>query len=149
MAIIGLEVDGPAGRLASVAVQALIYIGLIRLLVVDTGALSWRAMGIRRPDGAALRELAGGAIWAAPVILITIPVAALLSALFPVTPVSPLPPAGETTGFLDQPAGGRDRRPCRGGDPVPRLRDDAPGPRTLDRGAPWFAERCSSPSPTC
>ncbi len=100
LALIGIAVDGPAGRLASVAVQALIYIGLIRLLVVDAGALSWRAMGIRRPDGRALREVAEGAIWAVPVIFITIPVAALLSALFPVTPVSPLPPAGETTGFL-------------------------------------------------
>lgn len=100
MAIIGLAVDGPAGRLASVAVQALIYIGLIRLLVVDAGALSWRAMGIRRPDGAAFREFAQGALWAAPVILITIPIAGLLSALFPVTPVSPLPPTGEMTGFL-------------------------------------------------
>ena len=100
LTLFGLAVDGPAGRLASVAVQALIYVGLIRLLVVDAGALSWGAMGIRRPDGRALREMAGGAIWAIPVILITIPVAALLSALFPVTPVSPLPPAGETTGFL-------------------------------------------------
>jgi membrane protease YdiL (CAAX protease family) len=100
LTLIGLSVDGPAGRLASVAVQALIYIGLIRLLVVDAGALSWGAMGIRRPDGRALRELVGGAVWAVPVILITIPVAGLLSALFPVTPVSPLPPAGETTGFL-------------------------------------------------
>jgi membrane protease YdiL (CAAX protease family) len=100
LALVGLAVDGPAGRLASVVVQALIYIGLIRLLVVDAGALSWRAMGIRRPDGRAFRELVGGAVWAVPVILITIPVAGLLSALFPVTPVSPLPPAGEATGFL-------------------------------------------------
>ena len=32
----------------SVLAQAVIYVGLIRLLVVDTGALSWAAMGVRR-----------------------------------------------------------------------------------------------------
>ena len=34
-----------------------------------------------------------------PVIVATIPVALLLSAIFPVQPVSPLPPAGEPVGF--------------------------------------------------
>ena len=38
---IGVPTDAPLARLASVIVQALVYIGLIRLLVVDTGALSW------------------------------------------------------------------------------------------------------------
>ena len=100
MSLIGIEVDSPFGRLVSVLLQAIVYIGLIRLLVVDTGALDWRAMGIRRPDGRALVEAASGALWALPVILATIPIAAILAALLPVTPVSPLPPAGETTGFL-------------------------------------------------
>lgn len=99
LTIIGFAVDGPVGRLASVAIQAGIYVGLIRLLVVDTGALSWAAMGVRRFDRLALRELASGAVWAAPVILITIPVAGILSQVFPVTPVSPLPPTGEAVGF--------------------------------------------------
>lgn len=99
MALAGIAVDGPLGRLASVVAQALVYVALIRLLVVDTGALTWAAMGIRRPDRSALVELVGGALWAAPVILVTIPVAAILSTIFPVTPVSPLPPAGETVGF--------------------------------------------------
>ncbi len=99
LTLIGFEVDGPAGRLASVAAQAVVYMGLIRLLVVDLGALSWSAMGIRRPDAQALADLASGALWAIPVILVTIPVAAVLGAIFPVTPVSPLPPAGETIGF--------------------------------------------------
>jgi len=100
LTIIGVAVDGPVGRLASVTVQALVYVGAIRLLVVDVGALGWRSMGIGRFDANALRELVGGAAWAAPVILLTIPIAAVLGLLLPVTPVSPLPPAGETGGFI-------------------------------------------------
>ena len=99
MTLVGIAVDGPLGRLASVIVQALVYVAIIRLLVVDTGALTWAAMGLRRPDRRALGEFLGGALWAAPVILITIPVAAILGTIFPVTPVSPLPPAGESVGF--------------------------------------------------
>lgn len=100
LTIMGVDVEGPPGRLASVAVQALIYIGLIRLLVVDAGALSWGAMGIHRPNGRTMGEVLSGAVWAIPVIIVTIPIAAILSLLFPVTPVSPLPPAGETGGFI-------------------------------------------------
>ena len=99
LTIVGLAVDGPPGRLASVALQAVIYVGLVRLLVIDTGALSWAEMGLRRFDRRALGELASGALWAGPVILLTIPVAAILSQIFPVTPVSPLPPTGEAMGF--------------------------------------------------
>src|SRR4029077_9885353 len=60
---------------------------------------SWAAMGVRRLDGTALRNIAWGAAWAWPVIAVTIPVAVLLQAIFPVTPVSPLPPTGEAVGF--------------------------------------------------
>jgi membrane protease YdiL (CAAX protease family) len=99
LTVVGVAVDGPVGRLASVALQAVVYAGLIRLLVVDTGALSWAEMGVRRFDRRALGELASGALWAGPVILATIPIAAILSRIFPVTPVSPLPPTGEPLGF--------------------------------------------------
>jgi membrane protease YdiL (CAAX protease family) len=96
---IGVQLDGPPGALLSVAVQAVVYVGLIRLLVVDTGALDWRAMGVRRLDLAAFGEMAGGALWAIPVIVLTIPVSAILLAVFPVTPESPLPPTGTAGGF--------------------------------------------------
>ena len=99
LTIIGIAVDGPVGRVASVALQAVVYIGLIRLLVVDSGVLTWAQMGVRRFDRNALAELATGALWAGPVILATWIVAAVLYLLFPVTPVSPLPPAGEAVGF--------------------------------------------------
>jgi membrane protease YdiL (CAAX protease family) len=99
LGLLGLEVDGPIGRLASVSAQAIVYVALIRLLVVDTGALTWAQMGLRRFDGAAASNLALGAALALPIIAATVPVVAILGQLFPVTPVSPLPPAGEPVGF--------------------------------------------------
>jgi membrane protease YdiL (CAAX protease family) len=100
MAVVGIAVDGPVGRFASVVAQTFVYIALIRLLVVDTGALDWAAMGSRRLDGHALTDLLGGALWALPVIVLTLPVAALLGAIFPVQPVSPLPPTGDAAGLI-------------------------------------------------
>ncbi|MFP5342042.1 MAG: CPBP family intramembrane glutamic endopeptidase [Candidatus Limnocylindria bacterium] len=100
LSLVGVAVDGPVARLASVAVQALVYAALIRLLVVDTGALGWLEMGIRRFDRRAAAEMASGAMWAAPVIVATIIVAGLLSQVVPVTPVSPLPPTGDLPGLL-------------------------------------------------
>ncbi len=102
LGLAGVPVDGPVGQLASVVAQALIYLGIVRLLVVDTAALSWAEMGIHRPDRRAVVELVEGALWAAPVIIATIPVAWILSLLFPVNPVSPLPPTGEPVGFALQ-----------------------------------------------
>jgi membrane protease YdiL (CAAX protease family) len=96
---VGIPVDGPVGRLVSVSLQALVYVGLIRLLVVDGGSLGWTDMGLRRPVAGVLAEMTRGALWAAPVILATLPVAYLISRLIPVTPVSPLPPTGESVGF--------------------------------------------------
>ncbi len=100
LGLVGIPVDGPPARLGSVTLQALIYVGLIRLLVVDGGALSWADMGVRRGGRRAVAELAAGALWAGPVILATLPVAYVISQLVPVTPVSPLPPAGELGGFM-------------------------------------------------
>jgi len=99
LGLLGIALDGPVGRLASVSAQAIVYVALIRLLVVDTGALTWAQMGLRRFDGAAVTNLALGAALALPVIAATVPVVAILGQLFPVTPVSPLPPAGEPVGF--------------------------------------------------
>jgi membrane protease YdiL (CAAX protease family) len=97
---VGIEVDGPLGRLASVLLQAVVYIGLIRLLVVDSGALSWTGMGITRPSPEAVGDLLRGAAWALPVIAATVPIAAIVSRFLPVLPESPLPPAGDTTGLV-------------------------------------------------
>lgn len=95
----GVALDGPLGAVLSVTIQAAVYLGLVRLLVVDAGALDWRAMGVVRPNLQALADAAGGALWAIPVIVLTIPISAILLAVFPVTPESPLPPTGTATGF--------------------------------------------------
>jgi len=99
LTLAGIPVLGPVGLLASVSAQALIYAGLVRLLVVDTGTLTWAEMGVLRFDRQALGQLVSGALWAGPVIGVTYVVAAVLYLLLPVTPVSPLPPAGEPVGF--------------------------------------------------
>ena len=96
---LGMPLDGPLAALVAVSVQAVVYIWLVRLLVVDTGALSWREMGVLAIDRAAIREIGGGAVWAVPIIALTVIVSEILLAIFPVTPVSPLPPTGEPLGF--------------------------------------------------
>jgi membrane protease YdiL (CAAX protease family) len=96
---LGVPLDGPVGALLSVAIQAVVYVGLVRLLVVDTGALDWREMGIKPIDRMAFVEMARGAMWAIPVIAVTAIVSQILLAIFPVQPVSPLPPTGEPVGF--------------------------------------------------
>ena len=99
LGVLGVPLDGPFAALVSVSIQALVYVGLIRLLVVDTLALDWRAMKVSRLDGAAFREMAYGAIWVIPVIFVTALVASILLLVFPVSPASPLPPTGDALGF--------------------------------------------------
>ena len=71
--------------------------------------------------------MGGGALWAVPVIVVTAIVSGVLLRLFPVTPVSPLPPTGDPVGFAAVVAGRRDRRAVRRGDPVPGVRHDGLG----------------------
>ena len=61
-----------------------------------------RLAGDGRPalDRLAVIRMAGGALWAVPVILVTAVVAKILLAIFPVTPTSPLPPTGTMVGFI-------------------------------------------------
>ena len=100
LGLAGVGLDGPLAAVLSVAIQAIVYVALIRLLVVDTGALRWAEMGLRPLDRFALQEMVAGAVWSLPVIVATIPVSLLLLAIFPVTPESPLPPTGEAVGFV-------------------------------------------------
>lgn len=95
-------VEGPVGQLVGVSATALVYVAVIRLLVVDAGALTWREMGIRMPTSGTVAELAYGAMWAIPVIVATIPVALVLQQVFTQTPTSPLPPTGNDVGFVLQ-----------------------------------------------
>lgn len=97
---VGLQVESPPAVLVSVALQAVVYIGLVRLLVVDGGYLSWPAMRISGPSPRALVELVLGAGWALPVIVATLPVAYILTRFVPTPPPSPLPPTGELGGLI-------------------------------------------------
>lgn len=98
----GLDVAGPAGQLLSGVLTAIVFVGLVRLLVVGTGALSWSEMGLRRFDRGALADLLLGAAYAFPVVVVTAILAAVLVALFRVVSPSPLPPTGQVSGLLVQ-----------------------------------------------
>lgn len=95
----GVEIGGPALALLGVAIQGLVVVGILRLMVVGPGALSWRDMGVRRPDLAALRDLAWGAVFAAPVIVVTGVAVLALVGLIGQQPTSPLPPTGTPSGL--------------------------------------------------
>jgi CAAX protease family protein len=96
------EVPRYVVNLIGVAVQALVFLGILRLIVVGTEALSWAEMGWRRFDGEAVRNLAFGAAVAVPVIGLTSIVAAGLVTVFNQVPDSPLPPTGQTAGLIVQ-----------------------------------------------
>jgi membrane protease YdiL (CAAX protease family) len=96
---VGIPVDGPPARLVAVVIQAVIYIGLIRLLVVDAGALSWSSMGVTRPTSESLRGFALGVAWALPTFAATLAVVAVVSLFVRAQAESPLPPAGDASGF--------------------------------------------------
>ena len=96
---VGVSLEGPGGSLLSVTVQALIYAGLVRLVVVDRESIPWRDLGITRPGLGAFRELIVGATWALPVVALTAVVAAILVGALDVIPESPLPPTGDAVGF--------------------------------------------------
>ena len=89
-------------NLIGVAVQALVFLGILRLVVVGTEALTWAEMGWRRFDLEAVRNLAFGAAVAVPVIGLTSLVAAGLVQVFNQVPESPLPPTGTSQGLIIQ-----------------------------------------------
>lgn len=98
LSALGIEASRPVGELILVSLQFVAYVGLVALLVVGSGALSWRDMGFRARDVAA--ELGWGAVLAAPVILVSILISAILVAVLRVTPEGPLPPTGAASGLI-------------------------------------------------
>jgi membrane protease YdiL (CAAX protease family) len=97
---VGLRTAGPLGDLLLLSIQAAAYIAVVRVLVIGTGALSWREMGFSRSLAGAAEDLGWGAIFAGPVILATLVVQLVLVAIFRVTPESPLTPTGEPVGLV-------------------------------------------------
>lgn len=93
--------EGSASVLASVLISAGVSLGVIALVVVGSGALSWREMGLRLPkpgEGSALGDVAVGVALAVPTLMGAAFLAATLVALLGVTPEAPLPPAQDPAG---------------------------------------------------
>ena len=77
-----------------------LYVAVIRLLVVGPGALTWREMGVVRPDaGAASRPAAGGAARRSPCVVVTLVLGGLLSRFLEPAP-STLPDAADAAGIV-------------------------------------------------
>ncbi len=100
LGILGVELDSPVAALVGLLAIAAVYVGLIRLLVVGTNALSWSAMGVRRPDAGTLRRLLTGAAFGVPLVVLTGLIAAIFVGLGFEAPSSPLPTGGGVGGAL-------------------------------------------------
>jgi membrane protease YdiL (CAAX protease family) len=98
----GASPNDPLVQLISAILTAAIFLGVVRLTVVGSGALTWREIGFRRFDRQAAADLALGALTALPVIAITSIVAAVLVVIFKVISPSPLPPTGQLGGLALQ-----------------------------------------------
>lgn len=99
LGLLEMRPEGPGLALLGVSLQAIVVVGILRVLVVGSGALSWSEMGLRASLPAAIQDLAWGALLAVPVIVVTaIGVAGLVTVLGS-TPESPLPPTGTSTGL--------------------------------------------------
>jgi membrane protease YdiL (CAAX protease family) len=99
LSALGLDASSPAATALSLVVTLLAYVATVRLLVVGPGSLSWADMGVRRPDAAAARELLIGAVFALPVLVVTIALSLLLGS-FLERSASPLPLTGDPVGLL-------------------------------------------------
>lgn len=97
LAFLGVDPGSPAGAFVSLLATAAAYLGLLRLLVVGSGALTWREMGLRGPELGLLPELLFGAVLAVPVLYASGLLALLLGEIAPL-PEAPLPPASDPFG---------------------------------------------------
>jgi len=96
---LGLDAASPLASLFGLLVTAAVYLGLVRLVVVGTGALSWIEMGVRWPGRVGILELAYGATIGVPLVFVSGLLAVVLSQVLAV-PDSPLPEAAGPTGAL-------------------------------------------------
>jgi CAAX protease family protein len=96
---LGLRPDAPLFTLAGTLIIFGSYIGLVRFLVVGTGALTWRDMGLWAGSQSFAEDAAWGVVLAVPVLTVTGIVAALLSTFLPL-PDPVLPPATDLGGVF-------------------------------------------------
>ena len=95
---LGLDPEAPAFTLVGSLIIFLTYVGLVRFLVVGTGALSWRDLGFRAGNKGFVEDAAWGLALAVPVLAVTGIVAAVLSTFLPL-PDPILPPATDPGGI--------------------------------------------------
>jgi membrane protease YdiL (CAAX protease family) len=100
LSLIVHDVPRPVADLLGVLVQAAVFAGALRLMIVGSDAMGWAEMGLRRGLGDALRGLLNGALFAGPVILVTALLAYVAAQVVGAVPASPLPPTGTTSGLL-------------------------------------------------
>ena len=98
--LVGASIPRPVGDLIAVALQALVTVGVVRIMVVGSDALSWSDMGIRFERAEMIRGLATGATYAVPVIIAVWLLAYVLAQFITQVPESPLPPTGNAVGVL-------------------------------------------------
>lgn len=106
LAVAGGDLDRPVAEVLLISLQALVTLGVIRLVVTGPRGLSWAEIGIVRPVRGYRDEFAWGAIMAGPAILVTILVSAILVTILGAAPESPLPPAGTDLGLALHLVGG-------------------------------------------
>jgi membrane protease YdiL (CAAX protease family) len=95
----GLRGATPAGALIGLLVNTAVNVGLIRLLVVGTGSLSWQDMAIRRPSRLARGDIALGAVLGVAVLYLTGLLAVILLQVL-AQPPPQLPEGADATGRL-------------------------------------------------
>ncbi len=99
LSALGLDARSPIATTLSLLLTTLVYVGVVRLLVVGPGALSWRDMGLARPAAVAVRDFLLGAAFAVPVLAMTLLLGGVLSRFLPPSP-SPLPAIDDGFGLL-------------------------------------------------
>jgi CAAX protease family protein len=99
LAALGMDAQSPLATTVSLVLTTLMYVGVVRLLVVGPGALSWREMGLDVAAGDAVRDLLVGALLAIPVLVVTLVLGGVLARFLEPAP-SPLPDSGNALGLL-------------------------------------------------
>jgi membrane protease YdiL (CAAX protease family) len=96
---VGVTPSLPVLAAVLLGLTGVIYAAVVRLLVVGTGALTWREMGLGLPRSRVVADLLYGAVFALPVLAVAGALVVFLSQ-FLALPPSPLPEAIDTTGIL-------------------------------------------------
>ena len=105
VALTGIPLDDVVAPLIDTLLLAGIAIGILQLVVVAPGWLTWHEMGFRRPSlrtGSWVGSVAMGAGLAVPALIATGIIGGILMAILGVEAEAPVTPTFELTGFLVQ-----------------------------------------------